>query len=42
MRTAVGVMLDPNLQQLVVSPGVGVQRRQAMDIGPKDLGGPPG
>src|SRR5262249_47797573 len=35
---AVGVALEPDGEQLEVGPGVGVQGRQAVDVGPEDLG----
>jgi hypothetical protein len=33
VRRAVAVALEPDLKQLAVDLGVGVQRRQAVDVG---------
>jgi hypothetical protein len=32
------VALEPDLEQIVVRPGVGVQRGQPIDLGAEDLG----
>jgi hypothetical protein len=39
VRRAVGVALEPNGQQLVIGPRVGVQRGQPVDLGTEDFGG---
>ena len=39
MRQAIRVALDPDGQQLPVSPRVGVERGQPIDLGTEDFGG---
>jgi hypothetical protein len=39
VRGAIGVALDPDGQQLVIGPRVGVQCGQPVDVGTEDFGG---
>jgi hypothetical protein len=38
MPRRIAVALQPDLEQLAIIPGVGVQRRQPVDVGLEDLG----